>query len=163
MNKKVYFKYSISILTMSSTIESYSDKQLDEAEINLLKQVERIRKERKSRKKESKSKSSASTSSTSTFSISALWGSGEEKKSEEKSTEKKSVKTKKILLKSSTSAASDEVRPIKATVASIKEVLNYHHVDFPSSAKKDELSEIVRKHNLVRECEKKDANKKAEK
>jgi hypothetical protein len=134
---------------MSSTFESYTIKQLDEAESNLLKQVERIRKERKSRNSENKKE----------FSLSSLFSmkSTSEEKPKKKNVEKKSAE-KSTPKKSNDD---DDSRPIKATVASMKEVLNYHHVDFPSNAKKDELSVIVRKHNLVRECEKKEANKKA--
>jgi hypothetical protein len=126
---------------MSSTYESYTIKQLNEAESNLLKQVERIRKERKSRNSENSKE----------FSLSSLFSM---KTSSEKKGKSISVTKKKI-------DVDDDSRPIKATVSSIKEVLNYHHVDFPSNAKKDELAIIVRKHNLVRECEKKETNKKA--
>jgi hypothetical protein len=140
---------------MSSTFESYTIKQLDEAESNLLKQVERIRKERKSRNSENKKE----------FSLSSLFSmkSSSEKKEPSKKKESSEEKPKKKSEEKSTPKKSndDDSRPIKATVVSMKEVLNYHHVDFPSNAKKDELSTIVRKHNLVRECEKKDANKKA--
>lgn len=140
---------------MSSTYETYTDLQLDEAEANLMKQIERIRKERKSRNAES----------SKTFSLKSLISSKEEKpkkkailssssNEEEEKPKKKTVIIKKV--KDDT-----EVRAIKATISSMKEVLDYHHVDYPSSAKKDELSEIVRKHNLVRECEKKESIKKS--
>ncbi len=126
---------------MSSTYETYTDLQLDEAEANLMKQIERIRKERKSR----------NTESSQNFSLKSLISLGSSKEEKPK---KKTVIVKKV--KDDT-----EVRAIKATISSMKEVLDYHHVDYPSSAKKDELSEIVRKHNLVRECEKKESIKKS--
>jgi hypothetical protein len=134
---------------MSSSYESYSIKQLNEAEANLLKQIERIRNERKERVK---------TISSDKESVAELW-SKSEKPSEKKEKPVKEKKEKPVKEKKE----EGEERPIKATIASIKEVLSYHHIDFPSNAKKDELAAIVRKNNLVRECEKKDANKKMEK
>ncbi len=141
---------------MSSTYDSYSIKQLNEAEANLLQQIERIRRERKERIK--------SVASDKEATVQSLWEKKESsKESPKESPKEKAPKEKKAPKKEASKKEDGEERAIKATIASIKEVLNYHHIDFPSSAKKDELAAIVRKHNLVRECEKKDANKKMEK
>ena len=140
-------------IKMSSTYDSYSIKQLNEAEANLLQQIERIRRERKERIK--------SVASDKEATVQSLWVTTPPEKKEKPA--KESPKEKKAPKKEASKKEDGEERAIKATIASIKEVLNYHHIDFPSSAKKDELAAIVRKHNLVRECEKKDANKKMEK
>jgi hypothetical protein len=146
---------------MSSSLETYTIRQLNEAEANLIKQIERIRKERKSRRE------AASSSSLFSSSLSSLWNEG--KSSEGKSAKVKVVKKVTTILAapgaaegSRKSTSSDDGEPdIKATVASIKTVLKYHEIEFPSNAKKDELCAIVRKHGLVRECVKKEENKKA--
>ncbi len=145
-------------IKMSSTYDSYSIKQLNEAEANLLQQIERIRRERKERIK--------SVASDKEATVQSLWATTSPEKKEKpakESPKEKAPKEKKAPKKEASKKEDGEERAIKATIASIKEVLNYHHIDFPSSAKKDELAAIVRKHNLVRECEKKDANKKMEK
>ena len=141
---------------MSNSLNTYTIKQLDEAEKNLIEQIKRIRAERKSRKDATPNQKESSSAS---LTLSSLWGGSEKtEKSEksEKSTEKKSVK-----VKATSKNADGDNQPIDATIASIKEVLDYHEIEYPKKANKNELCEIVRKHRLVRECEKKESNKKS--
>lgn len=123
-----------------NSFETLSLKELEEIETNLHKQLQKIKDERKLRLK------ALETTSTSTIKISL------------KEKDKKEVKEKKVKV---TNKSDDDKKPreIKATVASMKEVLRYHEISFASNAKKDELSQLLRENNLVREAEKKEANK----
>ncbi len=133
-----------------NSYENLSVKELDNVERNLMKQIERVRSERKSR-----SNGSESTSMLTMFKISLP----SNKKDEEKKTKVKEVKVKEIKVKDT----DDKPRAIKATISSMKEVLDYHHVTYPSNAKKDDLAKLLRENNLVREAEKKEAIKKDDK
>ncbi len=138
-----------------NSFETLTLKQLDETENNLLKQLERIKSERKLRLKASEKENCTSLLKISLFS---------KKDKEEKEEKEKPVKEKKeksIKIKKDDDN-NKKPREIKATIASMKEVLKYHNVNFASNAKKDELSQLLREHNLVREAEKKEAIKKEE-
>lgn len=159
-----------------NSYETLSNKELDNVEKNLLKQIEKVRNERKIRTKDSDQKSTSSLASV--FKISLFSSKTEDKKEvkEEKAKEvkvkvkvekedkkeKKEVKGKKEV-KEKKSSDDDKPRSIKATIPSMKEVLDYHHIDYPSNAKKDVLAKLLRDNNLVREAEKKDLNKKEDK
>lgn len=146
---------------MSNSLNTYTEKQLAEAKQNLITQIKRIDAEMASRarttttttggKKSAKSKSKSDS---------------EESESDESESEKK-VRAPKKKKEAPASKKDDDddakEKPIKATIASMKEVLTYHEIDFPSKASKDELCDIVRKNRLVRECEKKESNKKSAK
>ncbi len=165
-----------------NSYENLSSKELKNVEENLMKQLDKIRNERKSRPTEK------SSTSTSMFKIS-LFSNKEDNEKEKAKAEKEKTKAEKEKAKAEKekekekakaekekakaekekekakkkeSSKSDDTKPraIKATISSMKEVLNYHHVDYPSNAKKDDLAELLRKNNLVREAEKKEENKK---
>jgi hypothetical protein len=139
-----------------NSYETLSDKELKSVEENLMKQLEKVQSERKSRSKNSNEKS------TSAFKISLFSDKKEDKKEKVEKVDKKE-KVKKESSKSSKEEDDDKKpRAIKATIASMKEVLDYHHVDYPSNAKKDDLAKLLRENNLVREAEKKESNKKAD-
>jgi len=149
-----------------NSYETLSNKELENVEKNLLKQIEKVRNERKLRVKDSEQSSTSSLASV--FKISLFSGKTEDKKEvkEEKAKEvkvkvkvEKEVKEKKEI-KEKKSSNDDKPRAIKATIPSMKEVLDYHHVDYPSNAKKDDLAKLLRENNLVREAEKKESNKK---
>ncbi len=157
-----------------NSYENLSSKELENIEKNLIKQVERVRNERKLRAKDNDVKSSSTLGSM--FKISLFSNKEEPKKKVTKEPKEKVVKEKvtkepkeKVVKekvtkeKVVTEKSSSETRAIKATVSSMKEVLDYHHIDYPSNAKKDDLSKLLRENNLVREAEKKESNKKADK
>ncbi len=141
---------------MSSSLENMSEKQLLATYSNHQEIMQRIKDELKSRKTDKSKKVVKVTikkepKKEKSSSIFNIFSSAETTNSKDEPKKKKNTKDD----------DDESTRPIKATVASIKEVLDYHHIDYPSSAKKDELCTIVRKAKLVRECEKKDANNKA--
>ena len=147
-----------------NSYETLSDNELENVEKNLMKQLEKIRSERKSRNSNSESTLS------SVFKISLF--SNKKENNEKEAIEKpvkekveKPVKEKVVKEKAEKSSDDDDKKPraIKATIPSMKEVLDYHHVDYPSNAKKDDLAKLLRENNLVREAEKKEANKKEDK
>ncbi len=177
-----------------NSYENLSTKELDNVEKNLLKQIERVRNERKSRNKDSEQQSSSTLASV--FKISLFSNKTEDKKEvkvkvdkekakaekekekekakaekekekekakAEKEKEKEKAKAEKEKATKKESSDNDKQRPIKATISSMKEVLDYHHIDYPSNAKKDDLAKLLRENTLVREAEKKEANKKADK
>ncbi len=134
---------------MSNSLNTYTEKQLVEAKQNLIEQIKRIDAEMASRRTTSGGKKSAKSKSD----------------SDESESEKKPKKVRAPKKEASKKDDDDDAKekPIKATIASMKEVLTYHEIDFPSKASKDELCDIVRKNRLVRECEKKESNKKSAK
>ncbi len=173
-----------------NSYETLSVKELKSVEENLMKQLEKVRNERKSR--------SSDSTTPSIFKIS-LFSSKEDKNDKEKvkAAEKEKAKAEKEKEKEKAKAEKEKAkaekekekekakaekekekakaekekakedddkkpRAIKATIASMKEVLDYHHVDYPSNAKKDDLAKLLRENNLVREAEKKESNKKAD-
>ncbi len=155
-----------------NSYETLSVKELKSVEENLMKQLEKVRNERKSR--------SSDSTTPSIFKIS-LFSSKEDKNDKEKvkAAEKEKAKAEKEKEKEKAKAEKEKEkakaekekakedddkkpRAIKATIASMKEVLDYHHVDYPSNAKKDDLAKLLRENNLVREAEKKESNKKAD-
>ena len=140
-----------------NSYETLSDKELKSVEANLMKQLEKIQSERKSRSKNSNEKS------TSAFKISLFSDKKEDKKEKVEKVDKKEKVTKESSKSSKEEDDDKKPRTIKATIASMKEVLDYHHVDYPSNAKKDDLAKLLRENNLVREAEKKESNKKADK
>lgn len=149
-----------------NSFETLTPKQRKEVKENLLKQVKAIEKLEASDK-----------SSTSIFNISLFSKEDKKEKAEKVKVEKvkvekvkvekvkaeKPVKVEKIKAEKSSSDDDKKPRAIKATIASMKEVLDYHDVDYPSNAKKDDLAKLLRDNNLVREAEKKEANKKEDK
>ena len=139
-----------------NSYETLSDKELKSVEANLMKQLEKIQSERKSRSKNSNEKS------TSAFKISLFSDKKEDKKEKVEKVDKKEKVTKESSKSSKEEDDDKKPRTIKATIASMKEVLDYHHVDYPSNAKKDDLAKLLRENNLVREAEKKESNKKAD-
>lgn len=160
-----------------NSYETLSIKELDTVEKNLIKQIEKIRNERKSRIKNSEQPSTSPI-----FKISLFSGKTEvnENKSKEVSEnkakevkikikvekEKKEVQKevqKEVVVKEKKLSDDDKPRPIKATIPSMKEVLDYHHIDYPSNAKKEDIAKLLRENNLVREAEKKELNKKDDK
>lgn len=146
-----------------NSYETLSNKELENVEKNLLKQIEKVRNERKSRVKDSEQSSTSSLASV--FKISLFSGKTEDKKEvkEEKAKEVKvkvKVEKEKKEVKEKKPSDDDKPRAIKATISSMKEVLDYHHVDYPSNAKKEDLAKLLRDNNLVREAEKKESNKK---
>jgi hypothetical protein len=150
-----------------NSYETLSNKELENVEKNLLKQIDKVRNERKSRVKDLDQQPTSSLSSV--FKISLFSGKTEDKK-EVKENKAKEVKVKvkvekedkkeKKEVKEKKSSDDDKPRPIKATISSMKEVLDYHHIDYPSNAKKDDFAKLLRENNLVREAEKKESNKK---
>lgn len=169
-----------------NSYETLSIKQLDIVEKNLLKQIEKLRSERKSRVKDSESRVKDSESTLSSVFKISLFSSKKEDKDNNKNIEKaekpvkekvekpvkekaekaeKPVKEKAEKKEKKSSDDDDDKKPraIKATIPSMKEVLDYHHVDYPSNAKKEDLAKLLRENNLVREAEKKESNKKEDK
>lgn len=142
---------------MSNSLNTYTEKQLVEAKQNLIEQIKRIDAEMASRRTTSGGKKSVSAKSKSK-------SDSDESESDESESEKK-IRVPKKKKEASKKDDDDDAKekPIKATIASMKEVLTYHEIDFPSKASKDELCDIVRKNRLVRECEKKESNKKSAK
>ncbi len=143
---------------MSNSLNTYTEKQLVEAKQNLIEQIKRIDAEMASRRTTSGGKKSVSAKSKSK-------SDSDESESDESESEKKPKKVRAPKKEASKKDDDDDAKekPIKATIASMKEVLTYHEIDFPSKASKDELCDIVRKNRLVRECEKKESNKKSAK
>ncbi len=145
-----------------NSFETLTSKQRKEVKENLLKQIKVIE----------KLEAEENSNKQSSFKIS-LFSNKEDKekvkvdKEKNKAEKEKSKvdKVKKENTKSSKEENDDDKKPraIKATISSMKEVLDYHHVDYPSNAKKDDLAELLRKNNLVREAEKKELNKKSDK
>ncbi len=161
-----------------NSYETLTSKQRKEVKENLLKQIKVI--EKLEAEENSEKKSSSSIFKISLFSnkedkekVKAEKEKEKEKAKAEKEKEKEKVKAEKEKAKAEKEKVKakkeenddDDKKPraIKATITSMKEVLDYHHVDYPSNAKKDDLAKLLRENNLVREAEKKEANKKADK
>ena len=144
-----------------NSYENLSTKELDNIERNLLKQIEKVRNERKLKVKDSDSTTSSH------FKISLFSSKMEdktEKKEEKEKVEKKVKPEKKVKeVKEKSSDKDDKPHAIKSTISSMKEVLDYHHIDYPSNAKKDDLTKLLLKNSLYREAEKKESNKKNDK
>ncbi len=150
---------------MSNSLNTYTEKQLVEAKQNLIEQIKRIDAEMASRRTTSGGKKNPAAEESDSDSSSD--SSDEEKPKKARASKKTDAKPKKVRVSKKTASSDDDddakEKPIKATIASMKEVLTYHEIDFPSKASKDELCDIVRKNRLVRECEKKESNKKSAK
>ncbi len=172
-----------------NSYETLTSKQRKEVKENLLKQIKVI--EKLEAEENSEKKSSSSIFKISLFSnkedkekVKAEKEKEKEKAKAEKEKEKEKAKAEKEKEKEKVKAEKEKAkaekekvkakkeenddddkkpRAIKATITSMKEVLDYHHVDYPSNAKKDDLAKLLRENNLVREAEKKEANKKADK
>ena len=77
---------------------------------------------------------------------------GEKKKTSSVDDSKNRVKVNKV--RSSSSEDDSKPRKIKANVQVLKKILTKNNVPFKSRTSREELCELVRKHYLVRTCEK---------
>ncbi len=136
---------------MSSSLETMSEKQLVATLSNHEEIMQRIKDELKSRKTEKSKKVVKVTikkepkKESKSSSIFSFFSSDETPTKVSKDEPKK----KKTTEKTETSF------PKEITCNIMKQVLDYRNIDYPTSAKKDELIEIVRKARLVTECKNK--------